>query len=245
MTVATGHSHDLDSADAIAEVLDACAATLGGAAPGAGRLFAGPHQVATGVASGWVPMGEEHRLTKTEGQTILEIDGEPVRDVWNRHFGSFELRGSRNQFVAYPVGVESREFFLCAPSHFQEDGGTVTLNPVIEGARIWFADATRDQVLEAAGSSAGSARARYAGTPDAALVFSCAGRHAWLGTQVGREFGLLQEQVGADVPAVGFYTYGGICPLPGSPTPCTHGTTFVTVLIGEDEEAPVPDGVGP
>ena len=197
-------------------------------------LFAGPLRVATGVASGWVPMGEEHRLTKTEGQTILEIDGEPVRDVWDRFFGSFELRGSRNQFVIYPDGAESREFYLCAPSHFQEDGSMITLNPVIPGARIRFADATRDQVLDAAGTSAQSARAGFDGPPDAALVFSCAGRHAWLGTQVGRELGLLQEHVGAEVPAIGFYTYGEICPLPGAPTPYTHGNTFVTVLIGED-----------
>jgi hypothetical protein len=201
-------------------------------------LLAGPVRVATGVASGWVPMGDEHRLTKTEGQKILEIDGEPVRDVWNRYFGSFELRGSRNQFVVYPDGAEgweAQEHYLCAPSHFDEDGSMVTLNPVIEGARIRFADATRDQVLDAAGSSAASARAGYAGTPDAALVFSCAGRHAWLGTQVSSEIGLLRKHVGAGVPTVGFYTYGEICPLPGSPTPYTHGATFVTVLIGEGE----------
>jgi len=200
-------------------------------------VLAGPLRVATGVASGWVPMGEEHRLTKTEGQTILEIDGEPVRDVWDRYFGSFDLRGSRNMFALYPDGAKgdaSREFYLCAPSHFQEDGSMVTLNPVIQGARIRFADATRDQVLDAAGSSAESARAGYKGTPDAAFVFSCAARHAWLGTQVGRELGLLKEHVGADVPTLGFYTYGEICPLPGSATPYTHGSTFVTVLIGED-----------
>ena len=198
-------------------------------------VLAGPVLVATGVASGWVPTGDEHRLTNTERQTIIEIDGEPVRDVWNRYFGSFEIRGSRNQFVIYPDGDAAREFYLCAPSHFTEDGSMVTLNPVIDGARIRFADATRDQVLDGAGASAESARAGYVGTPDAALVFSCAGRHALLGTQVGREIGLLQEHVGADVPTIGFYTYGEICPLPGSQTPYTHGATFVTVLIGEDQ----------
>lgn len=200
-------------------------------------VMAGPLRVATGVASGWVPIGDEHRLTKTEGQTIFEIDGEPVREVWDRYFGSFDLRGSRNMFVLYPDGSEgdaSREFYVCAASHFQEDGSMVTLNPVIQGARIRFADATRDQVLDAAGSSAESARARYEGTPDAAFVFSCAARHAWLGTQVGRELGLLKEHVGADVPTLGFYTYGEICPLRGSATPYTHGSTFVTVLVGEE-----------
>jgi hypothetical protein len=198
-------------------------------------LLAGPLRVATGVASGWVPMGEVHRLTKTARQAIIEIDGEAVRDVWARYFGSFDLRGSRSQFAVYPDGSESREFYLCAPSHFREDGSMVTLNPVFEGARIRFADATRTQVLASAGTSAESARARYQGTPDAALVFSCAGRHAWLGTRVSREIELLQEHIGADVPAIGLYTYGEICPLPGSPTPYAHGTTFVTVLIGEDQ----------
>ncbi|MDX1547573.1 MAG: FIST N-terminal domain-containing protein [Rhodothermales bacterium] len=200
-------------------------------------LFTGPLRVATGVASGWVPMGEAHRLTKTEGQTIIEIDGEPAREVWDRYFGSFAIRGSRNQFAIYPDGAEgntSREFYLCAPSHFQEDGSLVMLNPVIQDARLRFTDATREQVLEGAGTSAAAARAGYEGTPDAALVFSCAGRHAWLGTQIGRELGLLQEHIGTAVPAVGFYTYGEICPLPGAPTPYTHGTTFVTVLIGEE-----------
>lgn len=200
-------------------------------------LFAGPIRVATGVASGWVPMGEEHRLTKTEGQTIFEIDGEPVQDVWERYFGSFEIRGSRNQFAIYPDGAEAdaaREFYLCAPSHFKDDGSLAMLNPVIQGARLRFTDATRDQVLGGAGTSARSARAGFVGTPDAALVFSCGGRHALLGTQVGREIGLLQEHVGAEVPTIGFYTYGEICPLPGASTPYTHGTTFVTVLIGED-----------
>ena len=200
-------------------------------------LMAGPLRVATGVASGWTPMGDEFRMTKTHGQSIVELDGTPIRDVWEQYCGSFHARGSRNQFAVYPDGAEgeaSREFYLCAPSHFDDEGRLVMLNPVIEGARIRFADVARDQMLNAAGTSAGAARTGFEGTPDAALVFSCAGRHISLGTQVVREHGLLQEHVGAEVPSVGFYTYGEICPLPGSPTPYTHGTTFVTVLIGEE-----------
>ena len=41
MTVATGHSHDPDSADAIAAALDACADALGEKTPQAGLLFCG------------------------------------------------------------------------------------------------------------------------------------------------------------------------------------------------------------
>ena len=84
-------------------------------------------------------------------------------------------------------------------------------------------------------SSSEKARASYPGPkPEAAFVFSCASRPALLGTRVGGEAGRLQEQIGATLPAVGFYTYGEICPLPSSPTPVHHVSTFVTVLIGED-----------
>jgi hypothetical protein len=51
---------------------------------------------------------------------------------------------------------------------------------------------------------------------------------------VGGELGQLQEQIGAALPAVGFYTMGEICPLPTSSKPVHHVSTFVTVLIGED-----------
>ncbi len=200
-------------------------------------VLAGPITLSFGVASGWVPMGEPHQLTRTEGQTIYEVDGEPVKDVWQRYFGGFDIRGSRNQFAVYPEAAEKgelREFYLCAPSHFQEDGGLATLNPIIPGAMIRFSDATRDQVLEGTTTSVNAAAESFDGTPDAALVFSCAGRHALLGTRIAQEIELLQNRLGSSTPVAGFYTYGEICPLPGSPMPYTHGTTFVTVLLREE-----------
>jgi hypothetical protein len=203
-------------------------------------LFAGPLHVATGVASGWEPVGEDHVATHVEGLVIHEIDSQTPRDVWMDYFGTFDATGTRNFFAVYPdaaPGVErSDEFYISAPSHFQEDGSMVTLNPTLHGARIRFAMATRDQVLSGASTSSEQARAAYgAGTPDAALVFSCAGRHLVLGTRVGKELGLLREHVGETVPAIGFYSYGEICPLPASPRPYQHGGTFVTVLIGEQD----------
>ncbi len=203
-------------------------------------LFAGPLQVSTGVASGWEPMGDDHVATRVEGLVIHEIDGQPPRDLWMQYFGSFEDTGNRNFFAVYPdeaPGAErSDEFYLGAPSHFQDDGSMVKLNPALQGARIRFAVATRDQILSGASTSSERAQASYGPeTPDAALVFSCAARHLTLGTRVGDELGLMQKHIGEAIPAIGFYTYGEICPLPASPRPYQHGGTFVTVLIGEDE----------
>jgi len=201
-------------------------------------LFAGPLHVATGVASGWEPIGEEHRLTDVDGLVVSGIDGEPPGDVWKRYFGVDTHAGAPNFFAVYPGedgGRAADEFYLCSPSRFQDDGSMVTMTPATPGARMRFTSATRDQLLDGAASSAEKARASYPGAePEAALVFSCASRPALLGTRVGREAGRLQEHIGAALPAVGFYTYGEICPLPSTSKPVHHVSTFVTVLIGED-----------
>ena len=201
-------------------------------------LFAGPLSVSTGVASGWDPVGEDRRVTEADGLVVAGIDGESPREVWLRTFGSVDLTGARNALAVYPDEAQGRDaeaFYLSSPSRFQDDGSMVTMNPVAQGARIRFTTAVRDQVLAGVTTSAQRARAAYpGGEPAAALVFSCVGRYYILGTKVREEVGLLQEGVGADVPASGFYTYGEICPLSGSSRPFHHGGTFVTVLIGEE-----------
>jgi hypothetical protein len=205
-------------------------------------LAAGPLRVATGVASGLRPMGEDHRVTRAEGPVVHEIDGRPPREVWEHYYGTSTLQGYRNAMAIYPDERErSEEFYLCSPAHFHEDGSMTTFTPVLPGARMRFAEATRDSVLSGAKTSAATARAGYRNaSPDAALVFSCSARQLLLGTRVGEEASLLREQIGTELPAIGFYTYGEICPLAGSTTPFSHNTTFVTVLFGEDHDPVMP-----
>ena len=129
-------------------------------------LAAGPLQIATGVASGWEPIGEEHRLTNVDGLVISGIDGEPPRDIWMHYFGVDNHPGAPNFFAVYPGenrGSETDEFYLCSPSRFQDDGSMVTMTPATPGARIRFTSATRDQLLAGAASSAEKARASYPG----------------------------------------------------------------------------------
>jgi hypothetical protein len=106
--------------------------------------------------------------------------------------------------------------------------------PIPNGSRIRFADATHEQLLGGVASSATSAREGFAGgVADAALIFSCAGRHGFPGTRVRREFELLGEHLASRVPTIGFYTYDEFCPLSGSVIPRAHSSTFVSVLIAE------------
>ncbi len=206
-------------------------------------ILAGKLSVSTGVASGWEPVGSDHRVTAAEadGVIVKTIDGEAAKDVWVRYFGSADMAGYRNLLAVYPdaedgaSGASGSEFFISTPFDWGENGSLRVGPPIPEGSRIRFAQATREQVLAGVESSAASVRKTFEGDPDAALVFSCASRHGLLGTRVQREFELLQEHLGASIPTIGFYTYGEFCPLSRSLIPCAHASTFVSVLIGEHD----------
>ncbi len=205
-------------------------------------IFAGPLRVSTGVASGWKPMGGDHRVTECEGVSVKMIDGEPVKDVWSRYFGSDELVGYRHQVAVYPdaedglPGSNGSDFYMSTPFDWNENGGLNMGPPIPAGSRFRFASASREQILAGAESSASRARETFSGgAPDVALVFSCASRHSILGTRVEREYEILREQLGSAIPMIGFYTYGEFCPMTGSLIPRAHASTFVSVLIGEHD----------
>ncbi len=203
-------------------------------------VLAGPLRVSTGVASGWESMGGDHRITDAEGLTIMAIDDEPVKDVWLRYFGSDVVSGTRHMLAVYAEpddvgsGSNGSGVYLSAPLDWNDDGSMVVSPAIPTGSRFRFADATREQILSGAESSVVQAVKDFEGTvPDAGLFFSCAARHASLGTRVEKEYAVLREQLGEMVPMIGFYTYGEFCPLSGSVISRAHGATFVSVLIAE------------
>ena len=213
-------------------------------------VLGGPIRVSTGVGSGWAPTGAEHRVTGVDGLAVTHVDGEPARDVWTRYFGAVELADAPRLLAVYPEGEvaspDGTDYYLSTPFAWREDGGLVVGPPIPQGARFRFSDATREQMLSGAETSVAQARAGFAGaTPDLALVFSCSGRQMFLGTQVVREAEILRETLGADVPTVGFYTYGEFCPLPDSDAQCAHSSTFVSVLLGDAPVGDAPVGDAP
>jgi len=205
---AVGYSEDIDSKAAIEEVLKQCAETLDGRTPRAGLLYAG--------------IDHDHQ------------------ELLNAVLALYP--GTRQAVAVFPEAPDAAEsggapgFYLSTPFDIEPDGGMFFQPTVKTGARIRFADVNREQVLSGVEQSTALAMAAYPDErPEAALIFSCAGRHGHLGTRVSLEHQVMQKSLGPDVPVISFYTYGEICPLPHSTAPQAHGCTFVTVLLGEEK----------
>ena len=158
-----------------------------------------------------------------------------------RYFGTDETGGYQHLLAVYPdaddetSGPTALEFYVSTPFEWNENDNLVVGPPIPEGSRIRFAEGTREELLAGVESSASQATETFEGKPDAALVFSCAARHGFLGTRVKREFEILAEHLGGPIPTIGYYSYGEFCPLSQSLIPRAHASTFVSVLIGEHE----------
>jgi hypothetical protein len=194
-------------------------------------LFFGPLKLAASVKCGSRPVGTKHHVvTRAEGSHVREIDGKPAGDLWVHYFGSHSVF---NPLAVFPE--DDGEYFIAAAPHIEEDGAVFFSPPIPEGSVVRPVDMTSEDMLRAAAEGVDEAIAAYPGeTPDAALVFSCSGRKAVLGTRVGEEVDLLRKGLPTGVPAIGFFTNGELGPLKDQSTTRCHGFTFVAVLIGED-----------
>ena len=204
-------------------------------------LMSGPVVVASGISHGCVPVGTKHTITRSKGNIIYEIDGmkalevfkdyveEDWKDNWNKvsinlclGFRTPEyIRNDYGEFIVrYMVGKDDEEGYV----KIQSD--------VLEGADFWIV--RRDKELIRAGLQTISRQIKdKAGDnrPKFIMQFECMGR----GKVVFREqerndlISSLQEQVGGDIPWIGFYTYGEIGPI--SDFNCMHNFTAVVIAV--------------
>ena len=199
-------------------------------------LFSGPLDYAAGVATGWKPLGKVGRVTKSEGNLVQEIDGEPALSFYQNYLGADATSGETH--IAIPLAVfeeGSGDFYLRAPIAYDENAGTASfLGSVPEGASVQLTLASPENILEGTEESLARALSGYPGSsePEAALFFSCAVRKLLLGTRAAKELDIVRSRLGDHVPVCGFYAFGEIGPVGSSGTSRFHNETLVTLLLG-------------
>ena len=204
-------------------------------------LFAGPVAFSFGVETGWQGVGPRATITRTSDAGVLEIDGRPAIEFYERYVGAGPPP------VANPLAVfeepGSDRFYLRTPITYDRERGSIAFfGAVPQGATVQLTMAGTDQIFEGAKASIGEALAAFpsGARPDAALLFSCATRKFLLGTRAGREIQLAREVLGDAMPIGGFYCMGEIAPMGSADLTRFHNATMVSVLLGSAPE----DAVG-
>ena len=199
-------------------------------------LFSGPLDYSFGVETGWRGVGPRASVTRVVEDRVLEIDGRPAVEFFDRHLGtsSGQLPPLANPLAIFATR-EGTAFYLRAATALDRSTGAVTFfGSVPEGATVQLTIAGTEEIVNGARASVSDALSRFPGgrMPEAALLYSCTVRRFLLGTRTGREMDAVREIVGQATPVAGFYCMGEIAPFVDGEASKFHNATMVSVLLG-------------
>jgi hypothetical protein len=204
--------------------------------------FSGDFRVGVGVQSGWSPIGIARRVTRSSGHVLYELDGRPALEVYERFFGKHAARLPMVG-IEYPLGLLDRSDPLEDPDYSIILRASVSVNPqegsvsfsgeIPEGSMVRLTCGDPKSTLEAVERAAGMALLDL-GDCEPALVFffSCMARRIVLGRRTHEEAERVRQQIGVDVPLLGFYTYGEFCPAKRGGPSLLHNETATISILG-------------
>lgn len=204
-------------------------------------LMSGNGDIAWGVNHGCIPLGTKRTITRSKGNIIYEIDGTPALEVLQEYMEA-DVVGQWNKLsLNLCLGFKTPEHIRQGYEEYiirymvgknDEEGSVTIQSEVTDGTDLWIV--RRDKELITGGLQAMARQIKEKTgerKPKFVLQFECMGR----GKVVFRDsekialIRSLQQEIGADIPWIGFYTYGEIGPVVGYN--CFHNFTAVIAAV--------------
>jgi hypothetical protein len=189
-------------------------------------LLSGKAQAGWAISHGCIPIGGERIVTRSKGNVIYEIDGEPAMEVLKEYLPEHALAEDRD-WMRYAISLA-----LCfrAPSYMKDeeyvvrgmpavsmaDGSITVQTEVSEGTSVWLSSRDKEKISNGFDRMAQQIKEQLGGEkPKLVFQFECATR----GKMMFREQEKLQllkrfrQSLDPDAPWVGFYAVGEIGPV--------------------------------
>lgn len=190
---------------------------------------------ARGMAvSGWKPVGTEKKVTKSEGNWVYTIDGEPAMEVIRKFLGTEMLTSNKSDGLdSYPLQFQrgtGKPMMRPIILWNKEDQSVMLGAPVEEGSTFRFSLPPDLEVIDTVIESTRAMKENELPDADAMLIFSCVGRQSSLGPMVNSEI----EGLAAtwNKPMAGFFSLGEFGKLDDTRSEF-HGTTVSWVALKE------------
>ena len=165
--------------------------------------------------SGWKPIGVYRTVTKSTGNLIYTIDGQPAIEMYLKYLGK-EMKPGEDKYqifsevgLHYPFQVEREvgEPVMRTPMAVDRDQNALICDfDVPQGSRLRFSMPPDFDIVDKVLQDAKELKNSRETDADALLVFSCAGRLSSLGPLINSENEGLSDVWKA--PMAGFFTYG-------------------------------------
>jgi hypothetical protein len=198
-------------------------------------------RIGHGSAGGWDEFGPRRRITRSTGNVLYELDGEPALDLYERYLGEEDARGLPGTALLFPLLIRDldrpdQDVVRTVLAVDRQARSMTFAGDMPEG---WVAQLMRGNFDRLAGGAADAARqARSSlGSPSdqngIALLVSCIGRRLLMGQRIVDEVEAAGAELGSKIPRLGFYSYGEISPHGAAGVCQLHNQTMTVTTLAE------------
>ncbi len=195
--------------------------------------------IGNGSFGGWDEFGPNRKVTRSIGNVVYELDGEPVLDLYKRYLGQ-EAEGLPGSGLLYPLSIVDP----ASPTHRvvrtilginEIDKSMTFAGDVPTGFTAQLMQGRFDRLADAAGAASRRAFSQHVDRHGdiAAVYVSCVGRRILMGQNIIDETIAAQSAALPDSKSIGFYSYGEICPDNETGTCELHNQTMAVTTFSE------------
>ena len=201
--------------------------------------FYGDHiGIGHGSRGGWDILGPEREVTRSQGNTLYELDGQPALKLYKRYLGEL-ADGLPATGLRFPLAIsnpdETAEDTVRTILAIDEASDSITFaGDIPEGAYVRLMRANFERLIDGAADAAHAIdTGAYGSGPMVAIAISCVGRRLVLGPRCEEEIDATLNGLPSGTRQVGFYSYGEISPLANGKCDL-HNQTMTITLLWED-----------
>lgn len=192
-------------------------------------------RVGFGSLGGWDPFGPQRRVTRSKGNVLYELDGQPALALYKRYLGE-QSAGLPATGLLFPLSLhrDGGEVVRTILAVNEDDQSMTFAGDIPEGSMVRLMKANFDRLVDGAHGAAETSRAALGRDgAELALLISCVGRKLVLKQRVEEELEAVQQVVGRGAALAGFYSYGEICPAAPEANCELHNQTMTITTFAE------------
>ncbi len=199
-------------------------------------------RIGHGSAGGWDVFGPRRHITKSVSNLLLELDGEPALDLYERYLGEEDAKGLPGTALLFPLQI-------CNPDRpdnnimrtvLAVDREKRTMTFAGDVPQGWTAQLMRGNFDRLCAGAAEAARQAHDGIGNGigdgesvAILVSCIGRRLLMGQRITDEIEAAGAELGSKTLRVGFYSYGEISPHAATGVCELHNQTMTVTAFHE------------
>lgn len=199
-------------------------------------------KIGYGSFGGWDSFGISRTITKSKGNILYELDGEPALSIYKEYLGDLakDLPASG---LLFPLNLNIKnddgkevEVVRTILGVDEKDHSMTFAGDMPEGSVARFMKANFDRLIDGASDAANmSIESLGSNKAELAILVSCVGRKLVLKDRVEEEIEATREKIGLQASVIGLYSYGEICPTAPTERQCQLHNQTMTITTFREE----------